>query len=290
MIIPVYNGAKYLAEAIDSVRGQTFTDHSILVIDDGSTDGSAEIAEGFPGVRVIRQANAGVSAARNRALGETQSEYVVLLDSDDRLLPRALEIGVTLLDATPELGFVFGFHEPIDSTGRPSENRRAPLERADFLTLLAGEGLVPPASAMFRREVFERVGAFDTTLEIAEDHELYLRTALEFPIHCHNQIVVQYRMHGGNVSTQSATRTLAGVLRAMKLRLPAIRGNAEREAAYAAGRKHWIGLFGPGLSYDFVKNVKAGKLGLAATSLAMLLTLYPRGVVSYAVDHIRRAR
>ena len=290
VILPVYNGARYLAEAIESVLAQTWSDRSIVVVDDGSTDESAEIASGFPEVRVIRQANAGVSAARNRALRETRSEYVVFLDSDDRLLPQALLVGVSLLDASPELGFVFGFNELIDASGQRFGRSREPLAKADFLTLLAGEGLVPPASAVFRRSALERVGGFDTRLRIAEDHELYLRIALEFPIHCHNQVVVQYRTHGANVSTQSAALTLDGVLTAMKLRQPAIRGNREREAAYRAGRRHWIGLFGPGLSYDFVRNAKAGQLRLAAKSLVMLLALYPRGIASYAMDHLRRLR
>lgn len=290
VIIPVYNGAKYLAEAIESVLAQTYTDRSILVIDDGSKDDSAEIAASLPGVRVIRQANAGVSAARNRALRETQSEYVVLLDSDDRLLPRALEIGVSLLDERPDHGFVYGFHEPIDAAGQKRERSYTPVDDASLSTLLAGESLVPPASAVFRRAALDGVGGFDTRLKIAEDHELYLRIALAFPIYCHNQVVVQYRSHGENVSTQSATLTLGGVLAAMKMRLPEIRGDADREAAYAAGRKHWISLFGPGLSYDFVKNVKTGKLGLAAKSLAMLVTLYPQGILSYAKDHLGRRR
>lgn len=290
VIIPVYNGARYLAESIESVLAQTWSDRSIVVVDDGSSDESAEIAAGYPEVRVIRQANAGVSASRNRALRETRSDYVVFLDSDDRLLPQALSIGVALLDASPELGFVFGFNELIDASGQRYGRSREPLATADFLTLLAGESLVPPASAVFRRSALERVGGFDTRLRIAEDHELYLRIALEFPIRCHNQVVVQYRSHGGNVSTQSAALTLAGVLSAMKLRLPAIRGNGERESAYRAGRRHWIGLFGPGLSYDFVKNVKAGDLRLAAKSLFMLLTLYPQGIVGYAADHLRRLR
>lgn len=290
MIIPVYNGAKYLAEAIESVLAQTYTDHSILVIDDGSTDKSADIAATFPGVRVIRQANAGVSAARNRALRETQSEYIVLLDSDDRILPRALEIGASLLDARPDHGFVYGFHELIDGAGRKRERSYTPVDDAGILTLLAGSSLVPPASAVFRRSVLDSVGGFNTRLKIAEDHDLYLRIALDYPIFCHNQVVVQYRSHGENVSTQSATLTLGGVLTAMKMRLPDIRGNRDREAAYKAGRKHWIGLFGPGLSYDFVKNVKSGKLGLAAKSLAMLVTLYPQGIAGYARDHIGRGR
>jgi glycosyltransferase involved in cell wall biosynthesis len=290
VIIPVCNGAKYLAEAIQSVLAQTFTDYSILVIDDGSKDNSADIAAAFPGVHVIRQANAGVSAARNRALRETRGEYVVLLDSDDRLLPRALEIGVGLLDKRPDLGFVYGFHESIDGAGKTLHSGRTPVDKAGFLTLLAGDSLVPPASAVFRRAVFDSVGVFNTRLRISEDHELYLRTALVFPIHCHNQVVVQYRSHGGNVSTQSATRTLSGVLTAMKMRLPNIRGIPDREAAYRAGRKHWISLFGPGLSYDFVKNVKKRKLSLAAKSLVMLVTLYPQGIVGYAKDHIGRLR
>jgi hypothetical protein len=229
-------------------------------------------------VQLIRQANAGVSAARNRALEVIRSEYVVLLDSDDRLLPRALEIGVDLLDRRPELGFVYGFHEPIDEHGHVEPRTLPTIERADFLTLLAGSGLVPPASAMFRRAAFEEVGVFDTRLAIAEDHDLYLRVAQALPIHCHNQVVVQYRTHGANASSQSAALTLGGVLSAMEKHLPSVRGDPAREAAYEVGRRHWIGLFGPRLGYDVVRNLRRGRLGLAARALTMLITLRRGGI------------
>src|ERR1044071_7280152 len=101
VIIPCYNHAHFLRDAIESVLNQTYSHYEILVVDDGSTDDSATVAESYSKVRCVRQANQGLSAARNRGIRESQSEYLVFLDADDRLLPRALEIGVRELARRP---------------------------------------------------------------------------------------------------------------------------------------------------------------------------------------------
>jgi len=91
VLMPVYNREKYVRQAIDSVLSQTFTDHELLVVDDGSTDGSAEVLKSYgTRIRLIRQRNQGPEVARNAALASAQGEYVVLLDSDDFLFPFAL--------------------------------------------------------------------------------------------------------------------------------------------------------------------------------------------------------
>src|ERR687894_2072239 len=96
VVIPCYNQAHFLGEAIESVLSQTYPHFEIVVVDDGSTDNTSEVASGYPPdkVRLIRQENKGLSAARNAGLGRSGGEYVVFLDSDDRLLAEALEVGV----------------------------------------------------------------------------------------------------------------------------------------------------------------------------------------------------
>jgi glycosyltransferase involved in cell wall biosynthesis len=280
VIIPAFNAERFVADAIRSAHVQTFACVAVIVVDDGSTDRTASIAASFPGVSLIRQPNAGVSAARNRGLAESRSEYVVFLDADDRLLPSAVDPGVSMLDQRPELGLVYGRHETIDAAGELLAGSQSPLiERTDFLSILGGNPFVPPGSAVFRRSVLERVGGFDPRLAMAEDLDLYLRVSLAAPIACHNRVVVQFRSHGANVSHQSAMRTLEGIYAAMRMRVPDVIGHPDREAAYAAGRLHWARLFGPRLPRDAARSLKHGRPVAAAKTLLTYLSLSARGIV-----------
>ena len=105
VVIPCYNQAHFLSEAIESVLSQTCESFEIIVVDDGSTDNTSELASRYQKVRLLRQENRGVSAARNAGLAESEGEYVVFLDADDRLLPEALEVGLECLDDHPECAF-----------------------------------------------------------------------------------------------------------------------------------------------------------------------------------------
>src|SRR5436190_9110386 len=117
VIIPCYNQAHFLNEAIQSALAQTYSHREIFIVDDGSTDNTAEVAAGFASARYIRQENSGVSAARNTGLKESRGEYLVFLDADDRLLPEALEIGVDCLHRHPECAFASGHSRFITADG-----------------------------------------------------------------------------------------------------------------------------------------------------------------------------
>src|ERR671911_2120937 len=109
VVIPCYNQAHFLGEAIESVLAQSYPRFEIIVVDDGSTDDTSKVAARYPGVRYVYQNNQGVSAARNSGLARSEGEYVVFLDADDRLLPEALETGLKCLEARPECAFVSGY-------------------------------------------------------------------------------------------------------------------------------------------------------------------------------------
>src|ERR687885_795015 len=110
VVIPCYNQAHFLGEAIESVLAQSYPHFEIVVVDDGSTDNTSEVAARYPGVRCIRQNNQGVAAARNTGIRESNGSYLVFLDADDRLLPEALEVGLEQLKVHPECAFVSGQH------------------------------------------------------------------------------------------------------------------------------------------------------------------------------------
>src|ERR671910_2706788 len=123
VVIPCYNQADFLGEAIESVLSQSYQAFEVIVVDDGSTDDTKEVASAYAledsRVRLVRQQNRGLAGARNRGLAESRGEYVVFLDSDDRLLGEALEVGVRELESHPECAFVAGRCRFIAADGSP---------------------------------------------------------------------------------------------------------------------------------------------------------------------------
>src|SRR6266480_3276045 len=152
IIIPCYNQADFLSEAIESALEQTYTNREVLVVDDGSRDSTPQVAAAYAGVRYIRQENSGVSAARNAGVTQSRGEYLVFLDADDRLLPKALEIGVGSLRQHPTCAFASGYCRLIAADGSPLweyEPRRISSEH--YLELLRGNYIWCPGSVIYQR-------------------------------------------------------------------------------------------------------------------------------------------
>lgn len=282
-IIPSYNGARFLSEAIESVLAQTYREFEIIVVDDGSTDNSGEIARGYPGVRVISQENQGVAAARNTGLHESRGDFLVFLDADDRLLPNALEVGMNCLNAHPECGFVFGLARLIGADGAPWPDRlqwqikMAPYpEHFHYEVLLSGRTLVPPCTAMFRRPVFESIGGFDTFLRRMQDYDIYLRIAQAFPIFCHNQVIVEYRQHRQNLS-RDISGMLEATLRVYDTQRGFVTGNKDYEVVWVNGRNWWRRRWGRNIPYEAVRKIRAGQFLAAFRAVCVGLRCYPQG-------------
>src|SRR5215211_2313466 len=154
VVIPCYNQAHFLSEAIESVLAQSHPNFEIIVVDDGSTDDTSEIAARYPEVRLVRQENKGLSGARNAGLAHSEGEYVVFLDADDRLLPEALEAHLEHLEAHPECAFVSGPCRRIAADGSPLPTPlRRHIEGDHYLVLLHRCYIWPPAVVMFRRAI-----------------------------------------------------------------------------------------------------------------------------------------
>ena len=201
VVIPCYNQAHFLSEAIESVLSQTYPYIEIVVVDDGSTDHTWEVAGLNSRVHYIRQANQGLSAARNTGLHESKGDHLVFLDADDRLRPNALEDGVRCFKAFPQCAFVHGTYRFIASDGSPLG--KPIVHRVDkeyYRALLRENYIGMNATVMFRRDILESIGGFDASLAACEDYDVYLRTARIFPIHCHNKFVAEYRKHVANMS------------------------------------------------------------------------------------------
>jgi len=192
VIIPAYNSEQYLAEALDSVAVQGYAPLEVIVVDDGSTDGTAGVVARFPSVRYLYQANRGPASARNAGLGLANGELVAFLDADDVWSHAKLEIQERLLSGDPRAGIILG------QTQLARHVPGAPLGASPI-----GEpGLVISlASALFRRSAFERVGLLDESLRFSEDTDWFLRAwECHIPMIIHPQTVLLYRRHDRNLT------------------------------------------------------------------------------------------
>jgi glycosyltransferase involved in cell wall biosynthesis len=214
VIVPYYNGARFLEEALASVFAQSHRNTEAIVVDDGSTVNGEEIASRYPGVRYIRQKNSGVAAARNTGLRHSRGDYVVLLDQDDRLLPWALESNLRCLHDRPECAFAFGDAQSIDRNGSALPHRSwAPPEETDhYLMLLRGNYIWTPGVVMYHRKLSNDILYFGTYAEPSDDFELNLRIARRYPI-CHNKTtVLEYRIHDASVGQRHALMLQSGIM------------------------------------------------------------------------------
>lgn len=228
VIVTTHNGASYIRDALHSIRGQTHVPQQIIVVDDGSTDGTADlVSREFSDVRVIRQANRGAAAARNAGLGEATGDFVAFCDDDDLWLPWKLATDVRAVET------IFGGGQPlpglIASTPVAYPERFPRLERClggmrmpqrfrlkpeTLDNMLVRCGFMP-TGALVPRPVFGHVGAFDTTLRNAQDLDLWLRIAAEYPVYriVHPRTWV-YRRRPGSLSsnTERVSESLLRVL------------------------------------------------------------------------------
>ena len=145
VVIPCYDQARYLPDAIESVLAQSYPHLELVVVDDGSPDNTAEVAARYPGVQVVRQENAGLSGARNTGLRHTNGAYLIFLDADDRLLPKAVADGLAAFAAHPEAAFVAGRCRIIDTTGVAQLTQQPDPDRGDpYEALLRGNYIWMP--------------------------------------------------------------------------------------------------------------------------------------------------
>jgi glycosyltransferase involved in cell wall biosynthesis len=207
VIIPTYNRAHLIGATLRSVCAQTFPQYEILVVDDGSTDGTEELLAGLRERVVYRRvAHGGASAARNSGLEMACGEFVAFLDSDDLWDPRFLEATLQALVAAPRAGFVYCDYALFDDGGstqvrclKEHEKLRgclfADLLRTDFLCT---------GGLLVRRDCFGQIGIFDPALPVAQDWDLWLRLALRYEAGYVDEPLLQVRSHTGQISRDGA--------------------------------------------------------------------------------------
>lgn len=226
VIVPAYNRARFVAAAVRSVLGQTLRDFEVIVVDDGSDDGTAAVVEAIrdPRIRLFRHAqNLGIAATQNFALGQAHGEYAAFLDSDDLMAARRLEMQAAFLDSHPEVALVGGAYRHIDDAGRPyGRPIRFVTAPEDVAVQLLFRIEIWKGNAMGRTAVLRELG-FDRAFGPADDYELWVRMARQGERLANlPQVIGYYRRHPHQttalqrqVTKQTVTAILHTQLRAL---------------------------------------------------------------------------
>lgn len=185
VIIPAYNAAAFIGDALNSARAQTYDNLEIIVVDDGSTDGTADVVSSFHGVRMIRQPNRGAAAARNRGIREASGRYLAFLDADDIWLPDKTRMQVEFLRSSGlkwcYCDSYFSWYGSSQRVGILSESQGH--HDGDILVpYLFGEFSIPLPATVICREILEDIGDFDASMRTVEHTDLWARIAVKYPI------------------------------------------------------------------------------------------------------------
>ncbi len=225
VITPVFNGEAWLGEALDSALAQSFHSLEVIVVNDGSTDESLAIATARASnderIRIIDQANAGLPAARNRALKAARGAYMALLDADDAWLPEHLMLAMQAFERDPDLGLVHANIQHVDAAGASLDvavrTWHKDMDAFEVLALRHEHVCCP--TAVFSRLALNTVGGFDPRFTGlgCEDRDLWLRIAARFRIRYLDQVTARYRLHSDSMSADNDRMALARQLLVAKL-------------------------------------------------------------------------
>lgn len=198
VIVPTYNRLELLKETVASVQSQTFRDFELIVVDDGSTDGTLDWLGTVPGIRFCSQPNSGIAASRNKGASLSLGKWLAFLDHDDLWDVSKLEVQVEYAQKNPELGMLAIRHVRLGSRIGPC---RAPeWIKGDLFLKEYSESFIHTSSVMIRRDVFDAVNGFPTEYRFADEFDVWLKIARSHPIAFYNQPLVFIRLYDSNTS------------------------------------------------------------------------------------------
>ena len=215
VIMPVYNGEKFVGEAIESILNQTFSDFELIIIDDASTDGTLEVVRKFPDgrIRIIRNhENIGIARSRNKGLREAQGEYIAVHDSDDISYPERFELQVKFLDNHPEVAAVGSWYVVIDENGEELERVKLWTRDDDIKAVLLKKNQFAHGAMMIRKECLKAVGGY-RHIERCEDYDLCLRLAERYKLANLPRFLYKYRRHPGQAVNDELLEFYAQMVR-----------------------------------------------------------------------------
>jgi glycosyltransferase involved in cell wall biosynthesis len=243
VIMPVHNGAEWLAEAITSIRAQTFGDFEFLIVDDGSDDGTAAVLSGFAAedrrIRLLRQAPQGIVAALNAGIAAARAPYLARLDADDRARPDRLGKQFAFMEAHSEVGLVGTFAEVIDAAGNIVGRLAPASDHAGLARALSRTNPFVHSSVMMRTALVRRLGGYRAAFRAAEDYDLWRRLAEAGGIANLAEYLTQYRRHESNLSRRDAVRQSFSVRLAQRSAAGRKSGTGDPAAALTAPPDWW---------------------------------------------------
>jgi len=217
VVTATYNMGRYVAEAVDSVLGQTYPAVQAVVVDDGSTDDTADVLARYADdarVKIVRQANAGQTVAKNRGLAACDGVYVGFCDADNAWLPDKLAVQVPLLESRAEPVVVYGDVQFMDGEGRDIPTPRPQRPSGRITGRLLRDNFVPFNTCVLPRATLEEFGGFDESLSMAIDYDLWLRISTRYEFVHVDRVLARYRTWSGQMSHRTGER-LDNALRMM---------------------------------------------------------------------------
>ena len=184
VVMPVYNCARYVHEAIESILGQTYRNFEFIIVNDGSTDATPEIANEYAArdgrIRVIHQPKSGIAASRNKGITEAGGEWIFNMDGDDISMPHRFAVQMEAVEKNPSLILFGGCCQQINAAGTPVRINKYPVRHKDLVNNLETlRPFFPNSSACYKRSVVLKAGCYRERFQYAEDHDLWLRLSLD---------------------------------------------------------------------------------------------------------------
>ena len=291
VILPTYNRAHFLGEAIQSVLDQGFADLELLIIDDGSTDSTADLVKSAldPRIRYFYQDNRGISGARNAGLSHARGDLIAFLDSDDLWGPNLLQVQTSALDNAPEVGLAYAKAQAIDVVGNLRPQIRGTRERYPaeaYRSMLYGD-FTCLQTTVVRRTCFENVGCFDESLKGRVDWDMFLRIARYYDFLFTDETLARFRLHEGQTTGkksqvyqqvfESRLSVLDKAFGAADFpeELHTMRSLAYRNAYIDIGI-HWLGLVAiQEATHSFIEAMRISGRPVATTArIVYLVSLY----------------
>jgi glycosyltransferase involved in cell wall biosynthesis len=198
VIIPTFNRVDLLKETVQSVRNQTFRDFELIVVNDGSSDGTSQWLNGQTDLRVVSQENSGIAASRNKGARVASGHWLAFLDHDDLWAREKLEIQAAFAKDNPDVGLLAVRHERLGKKYR--EPSRTSWIRGDLFVKEFSESFIHTSSVMIRADVFKEIGGFPTCYRFADEFHVWLQIAAAYPVAYFNRPLVFIRLYEANTS------------------------------------------------------------------------------------------
>jgi glycosyltransferase involved in cell wall biosynthesis len=286
VVMSVYNGAKFLGQAVDSILNQSYRDFEFLIIDDGSEDRSSEILEGFrqkdSRIRILRQENRGLIESLNRGCELARGLYIARMDADDVAGKKRLELQVAFLMEHPQIGLLGGAVNIIDVEGRILRSTSNPCSDAEIREALPNDCPFWHPTVMMRKDIFEAAGGYRKVVVHAEDYDLWLRISEVCEMANLRDVLVSYRLHSNQVTTQQCRQMVISSLMA--------RSAAVRRREHKTDPLNSAQSIAPSLLVELGISEVDLEVALAARLVYVIRNMYSTGELAAALRIVEEMR